>query len=503
MLGGGMSGALTLDRTEAGAQLRDRGWGLLIDGQLRPAADGRTYTTLNPATEEPLAEVPDAGAQDVDAAVQAGRRAFREWAARDVRERARTLRELAAIVRSHAEELATLDALDCGHPYQAMLGDVAMACDTIELTADWAMQLGGEVIPASTTHLNYTVREPWGVVAKIIPYNHPIMFASAKLAAPLLAGNAVVLKLPHQTPLSGLRMAELFAQALPPGLLAVLSGAGPATGEALVRHPDVRRIAFIGSVPTGQAILRTAAAAGIKDVTLELGGKNAMIVYPDADLDAAAKGAVKGMNFRWSAGQSCGSTSRLLAHESIRDELLARLRAELERVRVGDPLAAETEMGCLVSAHQHAKVTRYIEAGAREGATLLHGGGRPGGERFERGYWIDPTLFADVDPRATIAREEIFGPVLATLSWREEQEALRIANELPFGLTASVWTADVAHAHRVARELEVGYVWINESSRHFAGTPFGGAKDSGLGREESVQEVLSYTQSKSVHVALR
>jgi 2-formylbenzoate dehydrogenase len=480
-----------------------RPWQLLVGGRLVEPLSGRGYQVENPTTEATIAEVPDAGAADVEAAVQAGERGYRRWAASPPRERARALRRMAAVLAEHADELATLDAIDCGHPRAAMLGDVELAIDALELYADWALALGGSTIPASGNRLHYTIRQPYGVVARIVPYNHPVMFAASRLAAPLLAGNAVLLKAPHQTPLSALRLGELFAGELPEGVLSILTGAGSGLGEAIVRHPAVRRLALIGSVPTGQAVLRAAAETGVKNVSLELGGKNAMLVFPDADLEAAARAAVTGMNFHWSAGQSCGSTSRLLLHESIGDDFLARVRELAAAVRVGDPLDPGTDMGALVSAGHLAAVRAHIAVAIREGGQLLVGGDRPAGERFGRGHWLRPTVITDVRPEHRVAREEIFGPVLSVLRWRSEDEAVRIANSLPFGLTGSVWTENVGRAHRVAQLLETGYVWINEVSRHFPGTPFGGWKDSGLGREESVEDLLSYTQLKSVHLPLR
>jgi 2-formylbenzoate dehydrogenase len=484
------------------ADLGTREWRLLIGGRLAEPRSGRTYATENPATEEVIAEVPDAGADDIDAAVRAGLKAYGTWAAVAPRERGRALRRLAAILADHADELAYLDAVDCGHPRRAMEHDVALTIDTLELYADWALALGGATVPATGDMLHYTLRQPYGVVARIVPYNHPIMFAASRVAAPLLAGNAVIIKAPPQTPLSALRLGELFAEALPDGLLSIVTGSGPETGEALVRHPDVRRIAFIGSVPTGQAILRTAAASGIKNVTLELGGKNALIVFPDADLEAAAAAAIRGMNFHWSAGQSCGSTSRLLLHDSIGEDFLARVRAHAEAVLVGDPLDGETEMGTVVSRPQLEKVQRYIAYGTEDGAEVLTGARAPEGDAFARGYWMRPTVLTGVEPAHRVAREEIFGPVLSVLRFGDEDEAVRIANDVPFGLTGSVWTRDLARAHRVAQRLETGYVWVNEVSRHFPGLPFGGWKDSGLGSEESVEDLRSYTQLKSVHVPL-
>lgn len=477
-----------------------RPWRMLIGGELRESMGGKRFASVDPATEQVLAQVPDADERDVELAVQAAEEGFARWRRLAPRERARIVREMARRLLAHEEELGLLDALDSGNPYTAMKGDVRMAAEQMELFADWAMELKGETIPASAEHLHYTLREPFGVVARIIPYNHPILFAASRIAAPLVAGNAVLLKPAEQTPLSALRMGEVVQDLLPPGVLNVLVGRGAELGQAIVRHPRIRRIAFTGSVPTGRAVQRTAAEGGVKVVTLELGGKNPMIVFPDADLDRAAAGAVQGMNFGWCTGQSCGSTSRLLVHESIAEALLERVRALAERLRIGSPLEAATEMGPVVSREQYERVMRYIHLGREQGARLVTGGGRPAG--FERGYFVAPTLFSEVQPGMAVAQEEIFGPVLSVIRWRDEEEVLRWANDVEYGLTAAVWTRDLQRAHRVAREIEAGYVWINGSSRHFWGTPFGGYKNSGVGREEGLEELLSYTQIKTVHVML-
>jgi 2-formylbenzoate dehydrogenase len=380
--------------------------------------------------------------------------------------------------------------------------DVAIAADTLRLFAGLAIELKGSTIPATAQHLHLTVREPFGLVGRIIPFNHPLMFAAGKIAAPLVAGNVVILKPPDAAPLSALRIGELFASVLPAGVLSVVSGDGPAAGRAVVRHPEIRRIGFIGSDVTGRAIQRDAADVGVKEITLELGGKNALIAFPDADPEAVAAGAVAGMNFARSAGQSCGSTSRLLLHESIADDVLERVAARMSAIRIGSPLDPATEMGTMASRAQYAKTMRYIGVARDEGAQLMTGGGRPAALKDQPGLYVAPTLFRGVRPDMRIAQEEVFGPVLSALTWKDEDEAIRIANAVGYGLTGSVWTNDIRRAHRVAGALEAGYLWINGSSAHFTGVPFGGVKLSGVGREESLDELLSYTQLKTINVML-
>jgi betaine-aldehyde dehydrogenase len=344
-----------------------------------------------------------------------------------------------------------------------------------------------------------TTREPYGVVGRIVPFNHPFKFATGKSAAPLMAGNAVVVKPAEHTSLSALRLAALTEDILPPGVFNVVTGTGPACGAALVAHPGVPRVAFTGSVPTGRAVLR-AAAEHIKHTTLELGGKNPMIVFPDADPARAARGAVAGMNLRRTMGQSCQSNSRVLVHADVKDAFLAELIDLVEALRVGDPRDEGTDLGPLAFREHHERVIAYVRAGLDDGATLLTGGGRPDG--LSQGFYLEPTVFGDVRPGMRIAREEIFGPVMAVIEWRDEREMVEIANGVEYGLTANVWTDDLRNAHRTARLLQAGLVWINGDGRKPVGTPFGGFKHSGLGTEGSLEELLSYTRLKSVVINL-
>jgi acyl-CoA reductase-like NAD-dependent aldehyde dehydrogenase len=475
----------------------DRDWRLLVAGELRPARGGRTFQRTSPVTESVIAEVPDGGAEDVAEAVAAADAARELWRDTPALERADAVRRLADLVERHGEELALLDTIDAGSPITNSRVDVGVAVAQLRLFAGLALEMKGDTIPASNA-LHVTTREPVGVVARIVPYNHPLMFA-CKVGAPLVAGNPTVLKPPEAAPLSALRLAELAAEVFPPGVLSVLVGDGPAVPDALVRHPKVRRIGFIGSEPTGRAIQRAAAESGVKDVTLELGGKNAMVVFSDADLAAAAEGAVFGMNFTWS-GQSCGSNSRLLVQREVHDELVARVVGLVEARRIGDPLAEWSEQGTMINRAQQEKSLGYVDIAVAEGAKVMTGGGRPTGPGFERGLYLLPTVLTGVTPSARIAREEVFGPVLSVIPFDTEDEAVRIANDVDYGLTASVWTRDLDRAHRVVRAFEAGHTWINGSSRHFPNVPFGGVKGSGVGREESLEELLSYTELKAINI---
>ena len=480
-------------------ELAQRQFRMLIGGQLVDSLSGETIPSYSPSLERQVAVVPVADVADVDRAVAAARGAFPAWRDLDRRSRVKHVRTVLEAILDHESELGALDAIDGGNPVTAMRSDVALAAALMEVAFENLGGIRGETVPLSREHLNYTVREPFGVVGKIIAYNHPLLFASRSLV-PLLAGNTVVLKTPDQTPLSGLRLGEIVADLLPAGVLNIISGIGPVAGDALARHPEVRRLAFTGSPNTGRAIQRAAAESAVKTVSLELGGKNPLLVLPDADLELTAAGAVKGMNFHWTAGQSCGSTSRLVVHESLAEELVERIVARLGEIVIGDPLDASTEMGALVSEAQHDKVVRYVDSARASGARLVAGGGRP--SHLESGFFFAPTVFTDVPADAPVAREEIFGPVLSVISWQHEAEALEIANSVEYGLTASVFTRDIAHAHRLARELDAGYVWVNNTSQHFPGMPFGGFKESGIGREEDGAELLAYTLVKSINVAL-
>lgn len=476
----------------------ERDWEVILHG--KPVSIASRYDVEDPSSGEVLASVPECSEADVDRAVRAAAAAQAAWGALPPRVRASKVRELAALIREHREELAMLDAWDGGFALPIMRKDVESGAEHLDFMADLALDLSGRTVPASE-NFHYTLSQPYGVVARIAPFNHPFFFASAKIAAPLIAGNAVVLKAPNQTPLSTLRLAELAGQVLPQDLVQVVSGSGHVAGSALVRHPLIRRIGFTGAPETGRAIQRDAAESGVKNVSLELGGKNAFIAFEDTDPESVANAAVQGMNFTITAGQSCGSTSRLLLHESLADAVLERVAELVNNIRVGHPLDPSSEMGPVISRAQYEKTMTAIDTGTREGANVIAGGGRPS-NMGEEGYFVRPTVLAGVSPQSTIGQTEVFGPVLAAMTFRNDDEALSIANNVQYGLTAAIWTNDVGRAHRMARDVEAGFVWINGTSRHYLGLPFGGTKASGIGREASSEELLSYTEQKSVTVML-
>ncbi|WP_224391028.1 aldehyde dehydrogenase family protein [Pseudonocardia sp. ICBG1293] len=480
------------------AELLDREWSLLIGGELVGARGGRTFPVSSPYTGEVLAHVPDGDREDADRAVAAAAAACPGWAARSAGDRAAAVHALADAIEKRSRDFALLDTVNGGSPIAIMSADVRAAVATLRYFAGLALELKGDTVPASTD-LHLTERQPYGVVAKIIPFNHPFMFAAGKIAAPLVAGNAVVLKPAEATPLSALLLAEVCRDVLPAGVVNIVVGDGTAVPDALVRHPDVFRIGFTGSEPVGRAIQRAAAEVAVKVITLELGGKNALIAFPDADLDEVADAAVRGMNFTWS-GQSCGSTSRLLVHESIADEVVARIARLLADREYRHPLDPAAVQGTLVNRTQYDRVLGYLDTARAEGARVVTGGGPPDGAGTA--LFVAPTVLDDVTPDHRVANEEVFGPVLTVLRWTAETEAVALANDVRYGLTGSVFTHDIRRAHRVARALETGFVWINTAGPHYLGLPYGGWKNSGTGTEEGLDELLSYTRVKSVTVAL-
>ncbi len=474
---------------------------LYIDGEWSDAADGATLDTYNPSTGQVLASVAEAKEADIDRAVVAARRAMAhdsEWRRMDAIDRGELVAALGRAIAERAESLSALETLDNGKPIREAGIDIAQAADAFHYYAGWASKLEGETIPVRGRVLNYTVREPVGVVGGIIPWNFPLLMAAWKVAPALACGNAVVLKPAEQTPLTALELAAIAAEVgLPPGVLNVVPGYGQTAGAALVSHPGVDKIAFTGSTEVGKHIMREGADT-LKKVSLELGGKSPNIVFEDADLDAAVRGAFNGIFYN--AGQCCTAGSRLLVQSSIHDEFMERLVDRVGRLQPGESLEPKRRYGPVISQEQLDRVMRYVEIGREEGATVLTGGQKV--ETEHGGYWLEPTIFDKVQPDATIATEEIFGPVLATLTFDDEEEAVDLANRTIYGLAAALWTSDVKRAHRVASRIQAGTIWVNTYHPLDAASPFGGYKQSGYGRELGKHALELYTQVKSVWVDL-
>jgi len=470
-----------------------------IGGKWMASASGKTFDTIHPATEEVIAEVAEGDAEDVDRAVEAARDALENgpWSTMDARDRGRRMFKLADLIEAEADELAALETLDNGKPISdARAADLPLTVDALRYYAGFADKIHGQTIPVNGNFLTYTRREPVGVVGQIIPWNFPALMLAWKWGPALAAGCTMVMKPAEQTPLSCLRMAHLAQEAgIPDGVINVVPGYGPTAGAALVRHPGVDKIAFTGEMATAQTIMREAAPS-LKRLTFELGGKSPNIVFADADLDAAAQGSHAALYFN--QGQCCCAGSRLFVEESIHDEFVERLTDMNNSRRLGDPFDPETEQGPQIDQDQFDKIMRYIDLGSSEGAACVTGGQRFG----EQGYFVEPTLFTGVTDEMTIAREEIFGPVLSVLKFKSIDEISRRANATHFGLAAAVWTRDVAKAHRLAAEIKAGTVWINCYDVFDAAAPFGGFKMSGMGRELGEAGLQAYTETKTVTVSL-
>jgi betaine-aldehyde dehydrogenase len=476
-------------------------YNLFYNGDWHAPRQKQYKETYNPGNGQVIQPIAQADETDVDAAVEAAHTAFLSWRTTPPTQRSILLRRAAELLRQHGRELALLDALNTGNPVAEMLVDANVAAASFDYFAGLIPMLKGETIPQTSDTFHYTIREPLGVVARIVAFNHPLMFAGSKLAAPLAAGNTVVIKPPDQAPLSCLRLAEILADVFPPGVVSILPGS-IACGQALTTHRLVKKVTLIGSVATGKAIQRSASDQ-LKPTLLELGGKNALLAFPDADIDKLVEGVVRGMNFTW-AGQSCGSTSRVFLHDSHYDAVLARIVPLVERMyQPGVPTDMTTTMGPLISKAAQNRVLSFIAAAKAEGARLLTGGGIPKDSTdIEGGFFIEPTIFADVTPQMRIACEEIFGPVLSVFRWSHEEKMLEQVNATEYGLTAAIYTRDLVTATRIASYVEAGFVWVNQVGKHFLGVPFGGFKESGMGREESLEELLSFTQLKSVNISL-
>ncbi len=473
---------------------------LLIDGKWQDSVSGKTFPTINPATGEVICQVAEADKADVDLAVKAARKAFNggTWSRMNASDRGRLLHKLADLIEKHKEELAALESLDNGKPYRDSLNaDLPLTIKCYRYYAGWTDKIQGKTIPIDGNYFCYTRHEPVGVVGQIIPWNFPLLMQAWKWGPALATGCTVVLKPAEQTPLTALRIAELAQEAgFPDGVINVVPGYGPTAGAAISSHMDVDKVAFTGEHTTGKIIMEAAAKSNLKRVSLELGGKSPNVVFADADLDAAVDGSYFGLFFN--QGQCCCAGSRLFVEERIYDQFLDRVVSKAKTQKVGDPFDMGTTQGPQVSEEQFNRIMGYIDSGRTDGAKLLCGGNRVG----EKGYYIEPTVFADVNDDMKIAREEIFGPVMNVLKFKDVDEVIQRGNETFYGLAAAVWTRDIAKAHRIAKDLRAGTVWVNCYDVFDAAAPFGGYKMSGFGRELGEYALELYTEVKTVTVNL-
>jgi len=476
---------------------------LFINGEFTDARGGETFATINPATEEKITDIASASVEDVDAAVKAARAQLEpgsDWQKMKPRDRGKILWRIADMLTARAEEIGRIETIDNGKPiFESQYVDTPAAAECLYYFAGWSGKVTGETLPVAENAFTYTLREPVGVVGAITPWNFPLMLAVWKIAPALACGNTVVIKPASNTSLSLLKLAEYAKECgLPAGVLNVIPGRGSVVGNAMVDHPGVDAIAFTGSTDVGKQLMARAAKT-LKKVSLELGGKSPNIVFADADLDAAAKGALNAIFY--GKGEVCAAGSRLLVEEAAHDELMEKVCDRAAKMTAGDPLHPKTRLGAIVSKDQMETVLSYIEAGKSEGAKLVCGG-----ERADigtgKGYFVKPTIFDDVDPDMRISREEIFGPVLATIRFKDAEDAVAKGNATVYGLAAAVWTRDVSKAHRIARAIKAGTVWVNTYNLYDPALPFGGFKESGFGRDQGKDALEKYTQTKSVWINL-
>jgi aldehyde dehydrogenase (NAD+) len=471
---------------------------LLIGGRRVPSSSGRTFKSLNPATEQVIATIAEGNEADVDLAVAAARRAFEgPWRTMRAAERGHILLKWAQLLKQHADEIVEIESLDAGKPIAAVLRqDLPAAIDTLIYYAGWADKISGDVISTRDDALTYTVREPVGVVAAIVPWNFPLMIGMWKLAPALACGCTIVMKPAELTSLSALRIGELALEAgLPPGVFNTVTGPGRVVGDALVNHPDVDKVTFTGSPGVGRGIMK-GAAGNFKRVSLELGGKSANVIFDDANLDAATKAAAAGIFFN--AGQVCSAGSRVLVQEKVYDEVVERLVARAKSLRMGDTLDRGTSLGPVISEKQMKSILDYVDIGQNEGASLVTGGEKVG----KRGYFISPAVFANVRHEMRISQEEIFGPVVSVIRFKDETDALRIANGTAYSLAAGVWSRDMGRVQRFAKRARAGTVWINTYGYTDVRLPWGGERDSGLGREHGTAAIDNFTEPKAVWMNL-
>ena len=485
------------------AENTPRQYQLLIDGKWVDAASGKTFTTLNPATGEVLAEVAEADSADIDKAVGAARQALDgKWGKMSARDRGRLLYKLAQLIQARSPELAALETADNGKPIkESLYVDLPDVAENFEYFAGWANKVMGETIPVPGNFFNYTLREPLGVCGQIVPWNYPLLMAAWKLAPALACGNTVVLKPAEQTPVTALELGKLFLEAgFPDGVINIVPGYGETAGASLAAHKGIDKIAFTGSTEVGKLIAH-AAADNLTKVSLELGGKSPNVVFADANLDQAVSGAL--MAIFMNQGQMCTAGSRLFVEASIKDEFLARMAEKARNIKIGDPTNPTTQMGPQVSAEQLARIKSYVEIGQGEGATVLTGGASPALEgALQNGYFYAPTILDGVTNNMRVAQEEIFGPVASVISFENEADLVKMANDTLYGLAAAIWTSDITRAHRFAKQVKAGVVWINTYGILNAASPFGGYKQSGYGRELGKNALDLYTQTKSVWVDL-
>jgi aldehyde dehydrogenase (NAD+) len=482
----------------AAAEFLAKPQGLLIDGKRVVSASGRMFKSLNPATEEVIATIAEGNEADVDRAVAAARRAFEgPWRTMRAAERGHILLKWAELLKQHADEIVEIESLDGGKPISATLRqDFPAAVDTLTYYAGWADKISGDVVATRDDALTYTVREPVGVVAAIVPWNFPLMIGMWKLAPALACGCTVVMKPAELTSLSALRIGELALEAgLPPGVFNIVTGPGRTVGEALVNHPDVDKVTFTGSPGVGRGIMK-GAAGNFKRVSLELGGKSANVIFEDANLDAATKAAAAGIFFN--AGQVCSAGSRVLVQEKVYDEVVERLAGRAKSLRMGDTLDRGTALGPVISEKQMKSILDYVDIGQKEGADLVTGGEKVG----PRGYFISPAVFANVKHEMRISQEEIFGPVVSVIKFKDEADALRIANGTAYSLAAGVWSRDIGRVQRFAKRARAGTVWINTYGYTDVRLPWGGERDSGLGREHGTAAIDNFTEPKAVWMNL-
>ena len=474
---------------------------LFINNKFVDAKDGKVFSVVNPSTEEVIAYVAEASSVDVNEAVKAARYAFDQgpWKRKSAKERGEYLYKIAQLLKRDAEDFAQLESTNNGKPIMESRNvDLPLTIQCFEYFAGLADKIEGSVIPVDPSYFNYTVKEPVGVVAQILPFNFPLLMLAWKLGPSLAAGCTSIVKPAEQTPLTALRFAKLLLEVgLPPGVVNIVTGDGKA-GEALSKHMDIDKIAFTGSTAVGRLIAEAAAKSNLKKVSLELGGKAPNIVFKDADIDDAVKGVVTSIWFN--SGQVCCAGSRLYMEESIKEEFVKKLKVAAEKIVVGDPLDPGTQMGPLVSKEQFEKVHLYLNKGFKEGAEILTGGYT---SSEEKGYFVRPTIFDNVKDNCTIAREEIFGPVVSIFTFKDEEDLIRRANETLYGLSAGVWTKDVNRLHRLAKELKAGTIWANCFNVFDAASPFGGMKQSGWGRELGQKAVELYTEIKSVWIKIK